>query len=81
MEHNKITKYFITEDNPTTPLDTIPTANRKEINTNDKDFGKHTKSINYQSIVVNHASIKQIQTITGRLTETLDKNINRNNNK
>ena len=29
--------------------------------------------------MVNHASIKQIQTITGRLTETLDKNINRNN--
>ena len=45
-EYNKITNYFITEDNPTTSLDTIPMANNKEINTNDKDLGKHSKSIN-----------------------------------
>ena len=31
--------------------------------------------------MVNHTSTKQIKTITGRPTETLDKNINRNNNK
>ena len=57
-EHNKITNYFITEEDTTTPIGTIPTVNRKEINDNDKDFRKHTKSINYQSTVVNHTSTK-----------------------
>ena len=34
-EHNKITNYFITEEDTKTPLDTIPMANRKEISNND----------------------------------------------